>query len=369
MSSRRPIRPKDIMNPDRILSNLLRDYVDGNLDDAGVLYRASVEKVDLVGGQLESDPPNPRNSIQARIISNARDKNTTAKELPVFWPIFSHNIMPIKEGEHVYVLFEDNEEKSHGLWLARIPEPLNVDNKNLTPGIKKYEEDSSNDFSSISAEQVVQDTDNDPGTAPTSPEFVAEPVKRFRARVGSHVIEGSNNTIIVLDRDRPSDINSGHTTAAGTIDLVAGRSVEDDMNFADDKSRVYISSQTDPDANLNIKNDPGPAVDAQAAIIFKSDQIRIIARKGMKVVVEGGDLHLEGSNIFLGKNATEAVMKGNKFNSLWRQVLKLIANHNHPSPVPNAPSPALASLVTPAKSDLNSQASGPVLSKTVKVKG
>lgn len=367
--ARRPIRGKEVQNPDRILSNLLKDYVEGKLDDNRVLFRASVVKIDQVGGQLEDDPPNPRNSIQARVITDAMDTYTIQDDLPVFWPIFPHDVMPIKEGEHVYVVFEDPDRKEHGLWIARIPEPKNVESANLVPGSKKYEADSNNGLSSISAEKAVQDVTTDADKIELSSEFVAESVQPFRARIGDRIIEGSNNTIIVLGRDRPSDENSGKQDGAGTIDLVSGRSVAENMDFAKDKSRIYISSLTDVDANLSTANDPGTAVDATAAVVLKSDEIRIIARNGTKIVVEGGDLHLEGANIFLGTKATESLLQGNKFNKLWTKILNMLATHNHPSPVPNSPSPSLASLATPAINDLSNPATGPVLSKTVKTKG
>jgi hypothetical protein len=88
----------------------------------------------------------------------------------------------------------------------------------------------------------------------------------------------------------------------------------------------------------------------------------------MKLVVEGGDIHIDGANIFLGDEATESVLQGNLFNKLWGKVMNLIANHNHPSPVPNSPSPTLAPLASPESNNLEAPANGPVLSKTVKVK-
>src|SRR5690606_22447908 len=114
----------------------------------------------------------------------ARDKDLSTEELPVFWPLLPHDIMPVKESEHIYVLYEDANNKSHGLWLARIPEPNNVDSKNLTPGTKKYEEDDTNDFSEIGAEQAVQDTDVPPEPIVVSEEFVTEQVQPFTARIG-----------------------------------------------------------------------------------------------------------------------------------------------------------------------------------------
>jgi hypothetical protein len=123
--------------------------------------------------------------------------------------------------------------------------------------------------------------------------------------------------------------------------------------------------KTDVDSNFGV--DVGPASGVKAAIGIKSDEIRIVARQGMKLVVEGGDVHIEGTNIFLGKDATESVMQGNLFNTLWKRILTLIAKHVHPSAVPMSPAPDLAELATP-NVDLDLPSTGPVLSKTVKAK-
>jgi len=44
--------------------------------------------------------------------------------------------MPLKETEHVYVVFED-ESKLAGLWITRIPEPNNLDNPNYVSRNRK----------------------------------------------------------------------------------------------------------------------------------------------------------------------------------------------------------------------------------------
>jgi len=289
------------------------------------LYRASVVKIDQVGGVLDPTPPNPKNSIQARVITNARDKDLEDDELPVFWPLFPHDIMPVKPGEHVYVIFEDAAEKTHGLWLCRIPEPSSVDNANIVPGIQKYQNDTANDFSSVGAEQAVQDTDSPPTAAPVSSEFVSETVPKFRARVGDRVIEGSNNTIIILSRDRPTDPASGLPgAAAGTIDIVAGRAAPDNLDMAGDKSRIYITMKSDIDANLGT-GAIGPAgvqpSAAVAAIAVKSDEIRVVARTGTRIIVEGGDLILEGANIIIGNQAVEPAVLGTALETYLKTVV------------------------------------------------
>jgi hypothetical protein len=335
MSSRRPIRPRDIEDPSRIDSNLRNDYIEGNLDDYGVLYRVLVVEIDLEGGNLDRDeeePLNPPNSFRGRILTRSRDKFTEVEDLPIFWPLFSHDIMPIKEGEHVYALFEDNEEKSHGLWIARIPEPSPLDNVNVIPGDLKFEEDPDNDFSSVGKDQAVQDVDEKPEEVPLSDTFTTEDVPPFTARVGDRVIQGSNNTTIILGRDRPSDVDSGEVDGAGTIDIVAGRDGSEDLSMADDASRIYISMNSDVDSNLDIQvgESAGPA----ACIALKSDEMRIVARNGMKVVVEGGDMFVNADTVNVAPNTTtEPAVLGDTLKEFLEAIIKAIIDHDHNSSV------------------------------------
>lgn len=109
MSKKTTISSKDVNNPERIFNNLIKDYTAGRLDNNNFLYRAVVLKIDHKGGELEKEPPNPKGSIRARIISNNMDRAfKNDEDLLVYWPLFPYDLMPIKEGEHVFIVFEDN---------------------------------------------------------------------------------------------------------------------------------------------------------------------------------------------------------------------------------------------------------------------
>lgn len=204
--SKKSIRPKDINSPDRILNNLIKDYAEGRLDNSNFLYRAVVVKIDHKGGELEEEPPNPKGSIRARVMSSNMDRAfENDEDLHVYWPLFPYDLMPVKEGEHVFVVFEDNSNKGHGLWISRAPENYRSDQRNLVPGSKKYKDESTNDFSDVGLEQAVQGTDSPPKDIEISDEFTSEEVPPFTPRVGDRVIEGSNNTLITLSRDRVTD--------------------------------------------------------------------------------------------------------------------------------------------------------------------
>ena len=150
------------------------------------------------------------------------------------------------------------------------------------------------------------------------------------------VWKGQNNTYIVLGRDRPSTSTSGYSanTQAGAIDIVVGRmgsgvvacavpiraaggeeidsktakdaakrypiigqkTVYVHPMFKDDAARIYISQKSDVDDNFGLvagkigfvgsksqKMDWGPA----GCIAIKSDDVRVIARRGIKLVTMG----------------------------------------------------------------------------------
>lgn len=382
---RRAIRPIDAQFPDRIMSNMIKDYIEGNLDENRFLYRAYVTAVDLIGGVLEDDPvPNPPGSIKARIISDAFDADTEDENLGVYWPLFPYDLMPVKETEHVYIIFEDPDTKTHGLWITRIPESNDTHNFNLTPGCKKYLDNNDNGLEPGSAaEQIIQDTNELPTPVEVSDEFITdEEIPRFIARVGDRVIHGSNNTIIIMGRDRPSDVDSGEEDLAGTIDLVAGRADDNDLNFADDASRIYISQLTETDTNLDVQGigdvSAVGVVDTTPAIIIKSDEIRIIARENTKIICENADITIDAANIDLGlaagkvnigrdgdifigheDNAKEAAVLGDTLKTFINdQINQFLSVHTHPTPTgPSGP---------PSQSPVPFDEG--ILSKTVKVK-
>lgn len=221
---------------------------------------------------------------------------------------------------------------------------------------------SSPDADGKAYEKLLKDTDS---------AKVAEPevVPRYRKRPGDTAFQGSNNTLIVLGTDRTgrtAEFEGGEKGKrakgkpkkdkkglAGTIDIVAGRGAskktapkevdnsldhkeaskrkadenkeEGDPDFDKDLSRLYITMNTDADGNFGInfstKEDPGPAT------VVKTDHVRIVARKTLKmlvqpsfdspesecagVLIKGGDIIFIPSAsgyIKLGKNATKAVL-------------------------------------------------------------
>ena len=156
-----PFDREKFRRPELLLKEFLRKGAQGafkeNSDASTFLYRALVLAVDVEGGLLENPkgqgkvshevgdkkfdvearigPKNPQNSIKARILTDGFDKFANDENLRVFWPFFPENIsLPVKPGEHVYVLFEDSHQQ-HGLWVSKIPGHEGV---NYAPGASFY---------------------------------------------------------------------------------------------------------------------------------------------------------------------------------------------------------------------------------------
>ena len=135
------------------------------------------------------------------------------------------------------------------------------------------------------------------------------------------VILGENNTYIILGRDRPGKVNSGYGgkghTRSGAIDIVVGLQGFDpaagdmsridpinnpgwagggqaDKNFGSlnqdvspgDAARIYISQRADIDDYFDICDGNVGRSYSDSAIGMKADSVRIVARKGIKLVTQ-----------------------------------------------------------------------------------
>lgn len=141
-----PLHREKFRKPELFFSELLKKGAQGTFaerdDNLRVFYRALVVAVDVHGGRLENEtgtgkvthvinghsfdsvatlgPSNPRNSVKARLMTDGFDQFIGDDRLRVFWPFFpEHLAIPVKPGEHVYVLFED-ENFQHGLWFSKV---------------------------------------------------------------------------------------------------------------------------------------------------------------------------------------------------------------------------------------------------------
>ena len=220
----------------------------------------------------------PRNSILASPVTD----NVATNILKLYIPFFSsHFSLPLKPGEKVWII----EGEDFGYWLSRVPSLDFVEDANYTHddriNILKYHmkhiakttipeggslEDQeivvspiypfptfpngedltpsiSPDFQPLNENSLSLHTvpftlragyEGIVDTASEASRFITEPVPRFTKRPGDLVIQGSNNSTIVLGTDRGYNLDnrpevSGSNAAqeafigSGVIDIVAGR--------------------------------------------------------------------------------------------------------------------------------------------------
>jgi len=142
-----------------------------------------------------------------------------------------------------------------------------------------------------------------------------EPVPAYITTSSEKVVKGSNNSSIVLGRDRPGSRISGYggrgDTQAGSIDLVAGRlgasaqafsanpgkRVWVDPSLKHDAARIYMSQKTDVDENFGLADGKVGNAKTKSTVAIKADGVRIIARDGIKLVTRTDGVNSQGGEI------------------------------------------------------------------------
>jgi len=190
----------------------------------------------------------PRNSI---IAINVTDLSRPDRSLPeIFLPFFpSHFSLPVKPGEHVWVFYDNIGGKRVGYWMFRKTATLPVDDLNYThadregnvstayrimnstkKSLKKKEiveklfSGFPNTAATLSEDSATLEGANDyeeiiKNSKSYNEEFIGEPVPRYSKKCSDLVLQGSNNTLIVMGHQ--DDVNTG------CIKLIAGRTVSD----------------------------------------------------------------------------------------------------------------------------------------------
>lgn len=276
----------------------------------------------------------PRNSIIARrvITPNTPSAAPAMFLFPFFPPTIS---MPCQPGEHVWVMFENQTGTKNdlGYWFCRIVEPGFVEDVNHThpprgldpsfsPGLKDQFEGSTTpkyEFRNGRADEredgryTIAETATIPGDETAYEQLLTqtdggrlaiyEAVPRYRKRPSDIAIEGTNNALIVVGRDRTGAVAKyktddttqakivdslpeadDHNPGAGAIDIVVGRGQidstsgkevdnttiagtptgnkelgksttelapgEGDPDFQTDRSRIYVAQRTKVDKNF-----------------------------------------------------------------------------------------------------------------------
>lgn len=140
---------------------------------------------------------------------------------------------------------------------------------------------------------------------------IDEPLPKFDDAPCEKVIEGRNNSFIVLGRDRPASKASGYggrgATQCGMIDMVVGRAssylnedgergvpdgIKVGSNFFSDSARIYISQKCDIDEYFGLalgSEGQRPVSEkstskSRSGIGLKADHVRIIGRRHVKII-------------------------------------------------------------------------------------
>ena len=119
------------------------------------------------------------------------------------------------------------------------------------------------------------------------------------------IMQGANNSFVILGRDRPNNMYSGYggrgATGAARIDLIAGLNSSGEMiegrrvnpNFALDAARVYVSQRADIDRYMGLAETPRQSPAGRSAVGIKADALRFHAREDIKIVT--GRARMEGT--------------------------------------------------------------------------
>jgi len=352
----------------------------------------------------------PRNSAIVRVVSGARDRKGSDSNAIICYPFMPPYLaLPAKAGEQVWVMFENEDTSTAlGYWLWRIPEPNHIDDMNYTHGDRK--------FTQLSQQSTSEKADTENSTVPDFPngggtsenwslkkkddyetivdssesyeDFTPEAIPRFTKRPGDAVLQGSNNTLIVLGEDRTGPASGGEErSGAGMIDMVVGRgttesteafaientrgnqevdknpavsggqenSQEGDPDLVNDAARLLAAMKTDGDTNLGLAgNYPEPfdsdasTVDESSYVIAKANEVRVIARVdgSVRIVKEGtvgedqsailmlsdGTVRIDGNVIYIGrpggdgpgKSGAEPYIKYSKYESQMTELIDVV---------------------------------------------
>jgi hypothetical protein len=308
----------------------------------------------------------PVNSILARMVSDSQDAGNPTSAL--LFPLFSGCMeLPIVPGEHVWVIYPDSARSGTviGYWITKVSEQRTVEDPNYTVHdrrfLPQYNPQALSTTERSQNQDITPDFPNGAGTPATATlrvtgsnnenpydgivenstaiaNFTFEPVPRWNKRPGEYVIQGRNNSTIVLGEDRTGPVVRAEADAigrAGSIDLVAGRARtlppdentdpedtaprlienarsklevnktpylidgrqdnprEGDPDLINDAARLLVTMQSEVDVNFGITNinfptdtlEPVQPNDGSAGtlgksyVVAKADNIRIIARK------------------------------------------------------------------------------------------
>lgn len=208
-------------------------------------------------------------------------------------------------------------------------------------------------------------------------DIVQEQIPPFTKRLGDWYAQGSNNALIVLGTDRakkgPATINDGLGSiksvnggkGAGAALIVVGRKdTAGNPDLDKDSAYLYISMKTDGDKHLGttMEGDSGQI----AYSIMKSDGVRLVARKDVKIASDDGKNYfvlnkssivikvgsstitiqenkvvVDSKRIELGPGANQGAVLANQLKDVLTKLNQRLESHSHgppgSPPVPGSP--------------------------------
>lgn len=224
-----------------------------------------------------------------------------------------------------------------------------------------------------------------------------ESVPRINKKGSDIVIEGMNNSFIILGKDREgyfSGEGSVPKGKCGAIDLVAGLASAEGLklehnkiknaNFFKDGSRLYLSQKSDVDAYFGIaKGSVKTKTFRKSAAVLKADHTRIIGKEHVKIVAgkaktrgeeknSGGGVNEPHGGIdliagnYTEEGALQPLIKGDNLEKFLIDLLKIMNDLNsrimknqmmilytathavgHVHAAPGTPAPTLIAGLTP----------------------
>jgi len=363
------------------LRGLVIDVIDG-LSDLTLKRKSISDYASKVN--IENLRSFPRNTLIVKQLTQGSAKLNDVEI--ICYPFFSsHLSLPIKTGEQVWFAYEDPDNRGPiAYWMSRVHDPSHVEDLNFSFFTKSYRNKTEEDKSSSSKFDKSNGKKDDPVDdlnaliSPTSyknemidiVQFTKElhkfePVPSYTKRMGDFVLQGSNNTLIMLGEERGHSsksasaiVTSANKTSqndrSAAIDIVVGRGnststscesiegplgtkisnkkkrkiTEGDAHFRFDSARLYLTANSNkyashnPDVllsitNPNYKNLPGinfiPKEGSFAVV--KADNLRLVSRSQgiIKIIKEPDDGKINGSALVFHEDGT-AQLNGSRIN-------------------------------------------------------
>lgn len=334
------------------------------------VIKSSVERSSLVNSM-------PINSIWCQIIeANRLDQH-------VAYPFFpAHLCLPIKPAEQVWVFYSGLDQVYY--WVCRKPGDYISEDVNYThidrivnqpitdgePGVEpvksakaafngtpagpvSFPQGKTDNINDKTSGVFFDDTQIIEQSQEYQDKFIQEAVPRLVRNPGDLIIQGSNNTAVILG-------SSDNTSGKGTIDIVAGRALktqpvtntrnfeevdktktatsDGQVDFSNDDARIYLGMNEDVDTNFSVSIDGIPGSESASCAVIKSDLVRLLGSGNVKitsqasgasvVIQETGDVIVvpgsSGKVYLAGTDSNQAYLRYDEFKQIMDIIIPIV---------------------------------------------